>query len=102
MSRRGYLVEIYQHRNSSEEEVLAKRPGLNLGWYAACVEMTAANLSRTKAESTGLMEVVCKRGNLMKAMSEWSGTKGRQVSMASVSMSSRRTCNNTGHRSKAA
>ncbi len=63
-------------RNSSEEEALAKRPGLNLGWYAARVEMTPANLSWTKAESTGLMEIVCKRGNLMKAYERVVRNKG--------------------------
>jgi group II intron reverse transcriptase/maturase len=51
-------------------------PGRNLGWYAERVEMTAANPLRTKAESTGLMEAVCERGNLMKAYERVVRNKG--------------------------
>ena len=38
--------------------------------------MTAANPVRTKAESTGLMEAVCERGNLMKAYERVVRNKG--------------------------
>lgn len=76
MSRRGYLAEIYEHRNSLEDEAFAKRPGRNLGWYAKRVERTVANLLMTKAESTGLMEAVCERGNLMKAYERVVKNKG--------------------------
>ena len=38
--------------------------------------MTAANLPRTKAESMGLMEAVCERGNLFKAYERVVRNKG--------------------------
>ena len=38
--------------------------------------MTTANPLRTKAESTGLMEAVCERGNLMKAYERVVRNKG--------------------------
>ena len=76
MSGCEYLVGIDEHRNSSEDEGFAKRPGPNLGWYAEYVVMTAANLMKTKAESMGLMKPVCERGNLMKAFERVIRNKG--------------------------
>ena len=51
-------------------------PGQYSGRYTGCAERTTANLPRTKAESMGLMEAVCERGNLLKAYDRVVRNKG--------------------------
>ncbi len=54
----------------------AEGPGQNPGRVAVCAEVEAATDLWTKAESSGLMEAVCERGNLMLAYQRVVRNKG--------------------------
>lgn len=54
----------------------AEEPGRNLGGAASGAETDVTTRRRTKAESCGLMDVVCERNNLMLAYQRVIKNKG--------------------------
>ena len=50
--------------DSRSVDANAEEPGRNLGRAVCGAEAAATTRLRTKAESSGLMEAVCERGNL--------------------------------------
>ena len=50
--------------DSRSLNAVAEEPGRNLGGAVCGAEATATTCAWTKAETSGLMEAVCERGNL--------------------------------------
>jgi len=62
--------------DSRAVDTSGEEPGRNLGGAASGAETDATARWRTKAESSGLMEVVCERDNLMRAYQRVVKNKG--------------------------